>query len=344
MESTNSREMGYTDEQWESLLCRTFDEPTPAPKVPEPPKSEPESKTPAVSATPESSAPKPETTIPVAPVLSKPVSKKKRNILIALFFLLAVSLVLTIVAFHIFPIDDSGTAFTEEQQQCMEALRQWQEAQNYNLSISTTILSPYFYKSGYVPITESVYFHGDKSEFNWSYVRHTSFSSGNQFNSFTGQAKIDGTQYTYSGGSLQANLWKTTEEALEISKPWILSFSLNDVQILDQHVLKKAGGITAISFAVVDLDPDDAFYGQGPYRLEFYFTEEGQLNEVRHCLTNTLTSFMDASLTITTYYHTEWSAEFVENCIKSQINNPTAYPGLFFDSSSIPDVSITVED
>ena len=336
MESTNSREKGYTDEQWESLLCRTFDEPTPAPKVPEPSKPEPESKTPAVSATPESSAPKPETSIPVAPVPSKPVSKKKRNILIALFFLLAVSLVLTIVAFHIFPIDDSGTAFTEEQKQCMDALRQWQEAQNYKVSIATTIISPEAHASGYMPITETAYYHGDNCELLWAYARYSSIA-GNQFNQFTGQAVIDGKQYTYSREGLNASYWNTTSEALVISQPWILNFSLNDVKIIDQHTYKAYGELHVVSFSVMDLDPEDAYYDEGPYRINFYFNTEGQLYGITHQYSHYTTN----NLNITTFSFQEMSAELVERCVKNQISNPTDYPGLFFDSVVVPDINIT---
>ena len=44
MDSTNN-EKGYTNEQWESLLCRTFGDPVPAPKAVEPQK-EPVAQTP----------------------------------------------------------------------------------------------------------------------------------------------------------------------------------------------------------------------------------------------------------------------------------------------------------
>jgi len=337
MESTNSREKGYTDEQWESLLCRTFDEPTPAPKVPEPPKPEPESKTPAVSATPESSAPKPETSIPVAPVPSKPVSKKKRNILIALFFLLAVSLVLTIVAFHIFPIDDSGTGFTEEQQQCMEALRQWQEAQSCKVSFSTTIVTSDALGFISPPITESVYCHTDKCKLNWTFTRYPALNSTSDYAQYTGQVWIDGDSYSYSSGRLSASQWRAAEETIDIPRPWIMSFSLNDVQIVDQHTYRQEDN-RVISFSVIDLDPEDPYYDQGPYCVNFYFNAEGKLNRVTHHHSH----YMTYHLTITNFSFQEMSAEYVEELVRSQMRIPKAYPGLFI-VETVPDIQLPTD-
>ena len=88
MDSTNNGK-GYTNEQWESLLCRTFGDPAPAPKAVEPPKESvaqmPPTPAPPAPPAPKQEVPVPETPKPetpkiAAPVPAKPAPKKKRKI------------------------------------------------------------------------------------------------------------------------------------------------------------------------------------------------------------------------------------------------------------------------
>ena len=339
MEATNNPN-NYTDEQWEALLCRTFGDPEPVPKAPDPPKPESEKK---ANPAPAPTAPivsKPATSKPATPSSSKPTPKKKRKTWKVLSILLAVLLVLAVVAIHIFPREeDSSAGTTKEQRQCMKALRQWQEAQSYQISTTVNYIASEYYGSSIpvnqnsFPYTVSTYYHGDDCRLSWTHTRIDSFSS------YEGQAELYGNRYTYASGLLSANLWTSTEEELEISRPWILDFSLEDVQIVDQQVYGKDEKVTVISFAVMDLAPNAAYYNQGPYHVTFIF-EDGQLCQVMHYLTDTLNTV----LTVRTYTYKELTADLVENLVKLQLDNPTAYPGLSLDSIITPSFKSTPDE
>ncbi len=354
MDSTNNGK-GYTNEQWESLLCRTFGDPAPAPKAAEPSKPEPVAQTPPTPAPPAPPAPKQEVPVPetpkpetpkkAAPVPAKPAPKKKRKIWTLVWILLAVSLVFAIIAVHVFPLEDDAPSTTKEQRQCMKALRQWQDAQSYKVSISTTIPSADAYISGYLPITESVYCYTDKFELNWTFTRYPALNSASDYAQYTGQAWIDGDSYSYSSGRLSASQWRSAEETIDISQPWIMRFSLNDVQIVDQHTYKQEDN-RIISFSVIDLDPKDPYYDQGPYRVSFCFDAEGKLIRVTHHHSH----YMTNNLTTTNFSFQEMPAKDVEELVKSQMRTPKAYPGLFivetvpdFIVETVPDIQLPTD-
>lgn len=316
----NKSGKGYTDEQWEALLNQTFFDSTPAPKATEAPKPVTQVPTPPP-------APKPEPPQKAEATPTTPAAKKKRKIRTLVWILLALSLVFAIVAVHVFPLEDDTDAITKEQRQCMKALRQWQNAQYYQLSTTTNTITP----SSYNTNSESVYWHGDNCELSWTYTRDDRILSSSMANYYIGQAKIDEKQYTYNSTRLSASHWNTTTGELEFTLPWIMTFSFNDVQVLDQHSYEKDGGIHVISFTVMDTDRNAAYYDQGPYRVDFLFNKKGELYSVMHYHT----PYSSNHLTITTYNHTETTAGYIEKRIRSQIGSPYDYPHLIFNSSIV---------
>ena len=344
----NKNGKGYTDEQWESLLCRTFGDPAPAPKAvesqkepvaqmpptPAPPAPPAPKQEVPVSETPKPETPKPETPKKAAPVPAKPAPKKKRKIWTLVWILLALSLVFAIVAVHVFPLEDDTDAITKEQRQCMKALRQWQSAQYYQLTTYTHKLGEQYHFSSSAmyksPTEVETYCHGEDSTLYWCYNRDQ--------NRCIGTVQKGDEWFTFSGNPLRSTEWFPTTITVPISEPWIMDYSLKDVQILHQDVqyeeVESQGKYTFITFAVMDTQKESPFYGQGPYHIQFSFQDD-QLYSILILQTDT----NDLDLIATFFNLYELSAEAADSLIQTQMTNPKQIPGLDFSSSTIPDAT-----
>lgn len=347
MDSTNNGK-GYTNEQWESLLCRTFGDPAPAPKAAEPSKPKSVAQTPPTPAPPAPPAPKQEVPVPetpekAAPVPAKPAQKKKRKIWILVWILLAVSLVFAIVAVHIFPRDDDDTTtITKEQRQCMNALQQWQSTQYYKMETSTFNMGEAYLVNGSPtsqhPAEMETYCQSEDGTLYWRYIRNNYLNVDSDC--YTGKVQKGDKWFTCSGSILYLTEWYPTTDTTPIPEPWIMNYSLKDVQILHQDVqyeeVESHGKYTFITFAVMDTDRDSPFYGQGPYHIRFSFYES-QLYAISVFQTNTNNPDL-----IATYFNLyEMSAEEADMLIQMQMTNPEQYPGSGVNST--PDANAQID-
>ena len=301
MQSDNSAGKGYSDEQWESLLSQTFGDVPPVPL---------EMETPAA---------------PV-PVPSAPISVKKQKSGKKLWVVIAALSAVFIVSLSAILL--YRNAPTKEQKLCMEALQQWQSAEYYQLDtvvrhigsknyILDSVLTPVQYD-----LIHTGYYHGGENNLIWNYYQTGSIVH------YAGKVQTGDAWFSYSSCDLDPEQWKSANNAIPFSTPWILNFSLNDVKILDQQH-KVADGVFLYIFSVIDTDPSAAFYGQGPYYVQFYMQND-QLQSLGIYQTDTVNSTL-----VTTHYHLiPRTKDEVLKAIQSQLKYPQRMPGLLF--SDVP--------
>lgn len=303
MQSNNSAEKGYSDDQWESLLNQAFGDVTPA--IPH----SPEAQTPVDTVS--------------APSVTKSAKKQKSN----KKMWAAIVAVLTVLSVFLCAILFYQNAPTKEQKLCTEALQQWQSTEYYQLDTVVRHINSqdYIVNSDLTPMQydgmHTGYYHGGENNLIWNY-----YVTG-KIIQYSGIAQTGDDWFSYSNGSLDPEQWKSIDNHTPFSTPWILNFSLNDVKILDQQH-KVADGVFLYTFSVMDTDPSAEFYGQGPYYVQFSFQNDN-LQSIGIYQTDTVNSTL-----ITTHYRLiPQTEDAVLMAIQSQLKYPQRMPGLLFSSS-----------
>lgn len=306
MDSTNNAGNGFTDEQWESLLNQTFAEPITPINTPESPIAEPEENTEQLEDVP----------------TALPKVVKHRKLTTGFKILLGICAALLIAIVCILLPDRKDT--TKEFKQCWEALQQWQSTESYKMDISVRII-PSASHMGIINQagTISTYYHSAESNLLWDWIR------ANNLQTFSGRAQIGDQWLSYSGSSLHSQLWTTTQDKTPIPAPWILSYSLEEVDILHQQVhLDEQYGITTITFAIMDKKQDAELYGNGPYHLKFHF-RDNQLYSVGRYQTDT----ESARINYINFNLTPMSEDDIRTAIRAQLTSPQSTPGLSLNTS-----------
>lgn len=305
MQPTNNTGKGYTDEQWESLLNQTFGESSPA-----------------ITVTPDPEIPDAAGSAPTVPI-----TQKSRRLGMKLW--LAISASFAVLAASLCAVLLYRDAPTKEHKQCMEALRQWQSAEYYKLDTTINHINSenYIVDSEHILVqyndVRRVYYRGGENNLIWSYYQNWNETH------YEGIAQIGEDWFSYSSGGLDPEQWKSAGEMTPSPAPWILSFSLDEVHILDlQH--KVVDGVFLYTFLVKDTDPSADLYGQGPYYVQFRFQED-MLQSVGRYLTDTT----NHTLTVTQFHLQPMTEDVILTTIQSQLMYPQRIPGLFFSSSVI---------
>ena len=321
MKPTGKKEL--TDEQWDALLNQAFGDTVPAPKSPEQKPGVTPAPTPKLQAEPVQSPPV-QTTAETSPPVPK--KRKKRKLGLKQWIAIAITAAILITALGIFLYH--RFAPTEEQKRCMEELSKWQTAQYYRLTHSVIYTSNHegIYDENIDSVYKhmvSEYYYGGENNLSWSFF---SLENGNSY--FTGKAQKGENWFTYSSNRLSGDYWKMTQDKTPLPTFWIRNFSLDDVRILHQQTQQESENVTAITFAVMDKDPEAELYGKGPYYIQFMF-----LNDQMYAVSRYQTNALDCALTAEYFNFTELSPEVIAGTVQNQLISPQTSPYFYnFDS------------
>jgi len=214
----------------------------------------------------------------------------------------------------------------------MEALQQWQSAQCYRLDVSTIPVQTNAGSSSNTSVqisTVSTYLHSEENRLYWSTVpaSNTSF--------YVGKAKQGDNWFTYASTKLIVTDWDPTSDETSITLPWIMNYSLNDSQILNQQVIQESENVTVICFTVMDTKEEAEHYGLGVYYLNYYFRED-QLYAVARIQPDPVSMNMSGvwfNFSIST-------PETIASMVQRQLSSPQSRPGFFAISSTIQPRSV----